>query len=236
MEKRSILFIVCVVLVSMVLGLVSVSAPKQVRADEPPPVSPGPNAKIPLEYGDPFDEAVFNEDPGTVEQIYLTDNPELNNEIMSGTQIISYGALGFTINRGSFMYYFYGCRANNDPQDGINTYQTVSLPHGSRITYIDFSGSDDSSTDEMFLSFTRNSYDNQSGIELARLYSGSSFSGGRFVVGKSLDHQVINTTYSYLLTISFPKFVSGKNLCANQVTIWYTPPSVFALALPLIER
>jgi len=236
MEKRRVLVIVCVVLVSMVLGLVSVSAPKQVRADEPPPVSPGPNAKIPLEYGDPFDEAIFNEDPGTGEQIYLTDKPELNNEIMSGTQIISYGALGFTINRGSFIYYFSGCRANDDPQEGINTYQTVNLPHGSRITYIDFSGYDDSANSSVRLVFRSIRFDNSGGDYLADLESGSSFSNGNFAISTTLDHVVSNYFNNYLLRISYPPYVDPELVCATQVTIHYIPPSPFAVALPLIER
>jgi len=236
MEKRRVLVIVCVVLVSMVLGLVSVSAPKQVRADEIPPISLGPNGEIPVGYGPLFEEQFSDDEKDAGMQEYLTAKPEPENQTMAAGQVASYGALGFSYFSDKFFYTYPGCVASSNSTYVGAGYQTVNLPHGSRITYIDFSGSDDSSTDEMFLSFTRNSYDNQSGIELARLYSGSSFSGGRFVVGKSLDHQVINTTYSYLLTISFPKFVSGKNLCANQVTIWYTPPSVFALALPLIER
>lgn len=236
MEKRSILFIVCVVLVSMVLGMVSVSAPKQVRADEIPPISLGPNGEIPVGYGPLFEEQFSDEEKDAGIQEYLTAKPEPENQTMAAAQVASYGALGFSYFSDKFSYTSPGCVQSTRSDYPAAGYQTVNIPHGSRIYLIDFTGSDDSSTAEMFLSFRRTQYDNSSSEEVARLYSGTSFSGGRFLVEKSLNHEVDNNWYSYLLIISFPQFVSGKHLCANQVTIFYMPPSPFAVALPLIER
>ena len=236
MEKRSILVIVCVVLVSMVLGLVSVSVPKQVRADESPPSPQGPGSIWPDEYIP--DSPVQTVQPGASEELKV---PKTGTEhrTYASSQIASYPAMGFKQRAGdNFLNVFYGCMENVGNSTTAYAYQTVNLPDGSIIRSIDFSGIDNGNPGKLELVLRSNRYDNSPGGLYVYLTSSDEYSSGHFLVWEEgIDYTVDNAYENYMLEARFspaPGDILKMYIC--QVTIYYTPPSIFGNALPMIQR
>lgn len=237
MKKQSVLLIVCLVLITVLFGLSGASAPKQVRADGPLPDSPEPGEIIPTEYGNLLEADLNDEGTDTDDQVYLTDKTGINNQIQTGEEFISYGSFGFSLLGSSeFVINSPGCLQSKNTDCGATAYHNVNIPNGSTITYIDFSGADDSPNYSMRLFFESIHFNNKSFERIAELESGDSFRSGPFLRNQNINHIVDNNLNNYRLMILYPRYEEIYAMCVTQITIRYIPPSPFALSLPIIKK
>ena len=126
-----------------------------------------------------------------------------------------------------------GCIENSE-NGGRIAYMNVVLPHGSRITEIEFNGIDRNDTASMSIDFRRYYYSGNSSESLATLTSGIAFKDGIVYKYKFLDHVVDNVWYNYLIKAHFPEYNSSKPVAFCNAVIYYIPPSPFVNARPMI--
>ncbi len=228
MSNKSKTIIVTILLFVFMLGALSISEPKPVTGGEEPPTTYCPNGGVPVEYGPQFEEIVLDLEED------LTANKTPDNQIMANDQIASYAALGFSTY--NTVYYEEGVGCIENSENGVRiAYMNVVLPHGSRIHKIEFNGIDKNDTASMRLELKRYYFRGTSYQTLASLTSGNEFKDGLFYVYKRIDHEVDNYWYNYSIMAWFPSYNSSKPVAFCNAVIYYTPPSPFVNALPMIS-
>jgi len=232
MTKRSVLIIICVVLISLLLGAVNSSSASRVRADDAPPIPQGADGEWPAEFTpEPQIQTVIPSESEELEK--LGTESQLN---LQSQQYVSYGGLGLVKN-----FQYTNPRATC-VRSGENywrlAYQNIDLPSGSLIWGFDFSGYDYDSTDDVELRLYEAMYDGTSAGYLAQVGSGNEFAGGKFTKYKYFNPPVEVRSFTRNLTFElvFPPYVSGSEVSFCHVALYYTPPSPFAMALPLINK
>lgn len=232
--QRKFLF-VSVLIASLLMGLVSISNPGNVRADEAPPIPYGPNGEIPVGYVVPEIGPHFSEEMESGFQEDLDPKPEEDASIQAIGTWHSYGAMGFNTFNTTYYRVRFGCLKNAETTER-QAQQTVNIPHGSTIYAWDISGIDSNASQEMSVTLHNNSYNAEPGNFATRLNSGKEFAGGLFVEGQShMNHVVNNLHYHYLISATFPGY-SADEVALCQVTIRYIPPSPFGQALPIVTK
>lgn len=232
--QRKFLF-VSVLIASLLMGLVSISNPGNVRADEAPPIPYGPNGEIPLGYVVPEIGPHFSEEMESGFQEDLDPKPEEDARIQAGGTWHSYGARGFNTYTSTFLKVGYGCLKNGETTER-NAVQTVNIPHGSKIYAWDISGIDKNPFREMVVLLSNNRFNGAEGNLYTYLSSGKEFqSGNYYVVKYEVNHVVDNNYYNYTIQANYPEY-SANEVALCQVTIYYIPPSPFGQALPIVTK
>jgi len=232
MAKRSVLIIICVMLISLLLGAVDISSTSRVRADDAPPIPQGADGEWPAEFTpEPQIQTVIPSESEELEKLGTESQLNLQSQLY-----VSYGGLGLVKNF-QFTNPRATCIRNSDNYWKL-AYQNIDLPSGSLIWGFDFSGYDYDSTDDVELRLYEAMYDGSSAGYLAAVGSGNEFADGKFTKYKYFDTPVEVRSFTRNLTfeIVFPPYVSGSEVSFCNVALYYTPPSPFAVALPLIKR
>jgi hypothetical protein len=228
MTNKNKTIIVTILLFVFMLGALSISEPMPVTGGEEPPTTYCPNGEVPVEYGPQFEEIILDLEED------LTANKTPDNQIMANDQIASYAALGFSTH--NTVYYGEGDGCIENSENGVRiAFMNVVLPHGSRIHKIEFNGIDRNDTASMKLEFRRYYFKGNTSETLATLTSGDAFKDGYFYETKTIDHKVDNYWYNYLIGARFPEYNSLKAVAFCNAVIYYTPPSPFVNALPMIS-
>ncbi len=234
MSNKSKTIIVTILLFVFMLGALSISEPMPVTGGEEPPTPCGSNGEIPFDNGTLLNIQISDEVIDADMEEDLTFNKSPDNQIMANSQIASYAAFGFSRYFTEFDVERYACLVNGDNEDRI-AIMNVNLPHGSRITEIELNGIDYHDTAGMSLDLIQIYYEGAPGEKIATLTSGFAFNEGTFYKYKYLDHEVDNFLYNYVLRAVFPAYNSSKPVAFCNAVIYYTPPSPFVNALPMIS-
>lgn len=234
MSKHIRLFLTAILTAIVLIGLVSFYRPVLVSAEELPP-SAGDGSELLPPDRDP--ETLFQTPVVKPSDQHFEEKSLLKDDVNASLKrYMSWGGLGLsTFNTN---YYLAGpnCLVNAE-SDGRLAHQTVNIPDGSKIVYMDFSGADKSPTEETYIYLAQYPWDGRPGTTIATIHSGKPYSAGNFTESIDIPNWTVeNYANSYRISVRFPPYVNTEEVSFCQVTIGYIPPSPFAVAAPLILK